>query len=128
MIIGFELKLNKLRSEVSTTNAKLNNLRTALFVQPLVELSLQELLSKELDQVIVELANILSEGSPNISGGSSSKDNNKDSLIEDLKKYGSIKSTLQGLDQQAYRLMSNRHITKTEATFGGTKTKECYMP
>jgi hypothetical protein len=101
------LKLNKLRSEISTTSANLNILRTASFAQPVVGLSLQKLLSKGLNEVdIVELADILFEGFPynNSSSSTSNKDTNKQTLIEDLKKYGSINSVLQELFQQANRL------------------------
>jgi predicted acetyltransferase len=105
--LGFELKLSELRSEISTTSANLNFLRTASFAQPLVGLSLQKLLSKGLNEVdIVELADILFEGFPdnNSSISTGNKDTNKQSLIVDLKKYGSINSVLQELVQQANRL------------------------
>ncbi len=104
--LGFELKLNRLRSEISTTSASLNILRTASFAQPLVGLSLQKLLLKGLNEVdIIELADILFEGFPdNSSSSTSNKDINKQSLKEDLKKYGSINSVLQELVQQANRL------------------------
>ena len=92
--LGFESKLDKLRSEIFTINASLNSSRAVLFAQPLVGLSLQWLLSKGLVEAnIVELADILFEGSPGNSTRSS-KDTNKESLIEDLKKYGNIKSTV----------------------------------
>ena len=62
--LGFESKLNKLRSDIVTVNANLNFSRIVLFAQPLVGPSLQRLLSKGLvEQDIVELANILFEGS-----------------------------------------------------------------
>ena len=101
--LGFELKLNKLRSDIATVNSNLNLSRIALFAQPLVGPSLQRLLSKGLvEQDIVELVNILFERS--ISNSDSSNNINKQSLIEDLKKYGSIISTIQELNQQVDKL------------------------
>jgi cell division protein FtsB len=44
--LGFELQLNKLRSEIAIVNINLNVLRTALLAQPLVAPSLQRLFSK----------------------------------------------------------------------------------
>ena len=100
--LGFELKLNKLRSDIATVNSNLNLSRIALLAQPLVGPSLQRLFSKGLvEQDIVELVNILFERS--ISNGGSNNIN-KQSLIEDLKKYGSIISTIQELNQQADKL------------------------
>src|SRR5215467_1160232 len=61
--LGFELKLDKLHSEISTTSDNLNILRAASFALPVVGLSLQKLHSKGLNEVdIVELADILFEG------------------------------------------------------------------
>ena len=57
--LGFELQLNKLRSEISTVNMYLNISRTALLAQPLVGPSLQRLFSKGIvEQDIIELANL----------------------------------------------------------------------
>ena len=101
--LGFELKLNKLRADIANVNLNLDHSRIALFVQPLVGPSLQRLLSKGLvEQDIVELVNILFEGS--ISNSGSSNNINKQSLIEDLKKYGSIISTIQELNHQVDKL------------------------
>ena len=67
--LGFELKLNKLRADIANVNLNLDHSRIALFVQPLVGPSLQRLLSKGLvEQDIVELVNILFEGSISNSG------------------------------------------------------------
>jgi hypothetical protein len=74
-----------------------------LFFQSLVGPSLQRLLSKGLvEQDIVELVNILFEGS--LSNSGSNINTNKQSLIEDLKKYGSIISTIQELNRQVDKL------------------------
>ncbi|MGA9841619.1 MAG: hypothetical protein WBQ25_04835 [Nitrososphaeraceae archaeon] len=61
-----------------------------LLAQPLVGPSLQRLFSKGLvEQDIVELANILF-GRSHSDGGSSNNIIDKQSLVEDLKKYGDI--------------------------------------
>jgi hypothetical protein len=101
--LGFELKLNKLRADIANVNLNLDHSRIALFFQPLVGPSLQRLLSKGLvEQDIVKLVNILFEGS--LSNSGSSINTNKQSLIEDLKKYGSIISTIQELNRQVDKL------------------------
>ena len=68
--LGFESKLNKLRSDIVTVNTNLNVSRIALLAQPLVGPSLQRLFSKGLvEQDIVELANILFGRSHGDGGG-----------------------------------------------------------
>jgi hypothetical protein len=57
--LGLELKINELRSEISTVSINLNASRTALLAQPLVASSLQRLFSKGVvEQDIVEFANL----------------------------------------------------------------------
>ena len=57
--LGFESKLDKLRSDIVTVNTNLNVSRIALLAQPLVGPSFQRLFSKGLvEQDIVDLANI----------------------------------------------------------------------
>ncbi len=102
--IGFELQLNKLRSEISTVNINLNVLRTALLAQPLVAPSLQRLFSKGVvEQDIVELANFLFEIFNVIDGGRSTNAD-KQSLMSGLQKYGGVKTIIQKLNQQADEL------------------------
>ena len=97
--LGFESKLDKLRSDIVTVNTNLNVSRIALLAQPLVGPSFQRLFSKGLvEQDIVDLANIFERSH----GGGSGTD--KQSLVEDLKKYGNIISTTQELNQQADKL------------------------
>jgi uncharacterized small protein (DUF1192 family) len=100
--LGLELKINELRSEISTVSINLNASRTALLAQPLVASSLQRLFSKGVvEQDIVEFANLL-DRSYNDSAHKSTMD--KQSLLTELQKYGSIKSTVQELNQQVARL------------------------
>jgi predicted nucleic acid-binding Zn-ribbon protein len=102
--LGFESKLDKLRSDIVTVNTNLNFSRKALLAQPLVGPSLQRLSSKGLvEQDIVELVNILFGRSHGDCAGGSS-DIYKQSLMEGLKKYGGIISTIQELNQQADKL------------------------
>src|SRR6187200_485679 len=83
----------------------LNVSRTALLAQPLVAPSLQRLFSKGVvEQDIIELANFLFERSHGDGGGGGSTNIDKQSLIDDLKKYAGIKSTIQELNQQEAKL------------------------
>lgn len=103
--LGLESKLDKLRSDIVIVNANLNVSRITLLAQPLVGPSLQRLFSKGLvEQDIVELVNILFGRFQDDGGGSSNNNINKQSLVEDLKKYGGINSTIQELNQQADKL------------------------
>ena len=103
--LGFDSKLKKLRSDIVTVNANLIVSRIALLAQPLVGPSLQSLFSKRLvEQDIVELVNILFGRSHGNGGGRSNNNIDKQSLVEDLKKYGNIVSTIQELNQQADKL------------------------
>jgi cell division protein FtsB len=111
--LGFELQLNKLRSEISTVNIYLNISRTALLAQPLVGPSLQRLFSKGIvEEDIIELANLLFEKSNSTAGDVDSGRTNidKQSLVSGLQKHGGdIKSTIQELNQQADKLKNQVH-------------------
>jgi predicted nucleic acid-binding Zn-ribbon protein len=114
--LGFESKLNKLRSEITTVSNNLTLLRTSTLAQPLVGPSLQRLFSKGLsEQDIVELANMLERSHSDSSNNdidddknkssSSSTGINKHSLITELQKYDGIKPTaIQELNQQVDKL------------------------
>jgi hypothetical protein len=112
--LGFELQLNKLRSDISTVNINLNFSRTALLAQPRVGPSLQRLFSKGVvEQDIVELANFLFERSNGINdgggdGGSNNNNNNNNSTNTGKQSRASsgIKSStiIQKLNQQVEEL------------------------
>jgi hypothetical protein len=93
--LGFELKLDRLRSEFSAVNKELNSSRTALLAQPLVGPAIQRLFYNGVsEQDIIDLSKLFeryrrSEG--NI---------DKQSLISELEKYGSIKSAIEQLNQK----------------------------
>jgi hypothetical protein len=97
--LGFELKLDKLRSEISTVNSELNSSRAALLAQPLVGPALQRLFYNGLrEQDIIDLSNLFERyrrSNGNI---------DKQSLIAKLEKYGSIESTIQQLTQKLEQL------------------------
>jgi transcriptional regulator with XRE-family HTH domain len=100
--LGLELKINELRSEISTVSINLNALRKGLLAQPLVASSLQRLFSKGVvEQDIVELANLFDRSS---NDGADKSNIDRQSLLTELQKYGSIKSTIQELTQQVDRL------------------------
>ena len=93
--LGFEPKLDTLRSEFSALNKGLNSSRTALLAQPLVGPVIQRLFYNGVsEQDIIDLSKLFeryrrSEG--NI---------DKQSLISELEKYGSIKSAIEQLNQK----------------------------
>ena len=97
--LGFELKLDKLRSEISTVNSELNSSRAALLAQPLVGPALQKLFYNGIrEQDIIDLSNLFERyrrSNGNI---------DKQSLIAKLEKYGSIESTIQQLTQKLEQL------------------------
>jgi hypothetical protein len=100
--LGFELQLNKLRSEIAIVNTNLNVSRTALLAQPLVGPSLQRLFSRGIvEQDIVELANLFERSNAvNDSGNRTKMD--IQSLMSGLQEHGGrIKSAIQELSDQA---------------------------
>jgi DNA repair exonuclease SbcCD ATPase subunit len=98
--LGFESKLDKLRSEFSAVNRELNSSRTALLAQPMVGPALQRLFENGVsEQDVIDLSNLLKRYHR-------SRGNNidKQSLISELEKYGSMESTIQQLNQTLNQL------------------------
>ena len=97
--LGFELKLDKLRSEISSVNRELNSSRAALLAQPLVGPALQRLFYNGIrEQDIIDLSNLFERyrrSNGNI---------DKQSLMAELEKYGDIESTMQQLSQKLDQL------------------------
>jgi hypothetical protein len=97
--LGFESKLGKLRSDVIYINQELAKLRSTLLTQPLVGPALQRLFENGIkEQDIVELASIFEKY-----GARDSRDNNlidKQTLFNELAKYGSVKAMIQALEQR----------------------------
>jgi hypothetical protein len=96
--LGFESKLEKLRSDVIYINGELATLRSKLLVQPLVGPVLQRLIENGVkEQDIIELASIFETY-----GGSRPGNNpiDKQTLITELAKYGSVKAMIQPLEQK----------------------------
>jgi cell division septum initiation protein DivIVA len=97
--LGFELKLDRLRSEFSALNKELNSSQTALLAQPLVGPAIQRLFYNGVsEQDIIYLSKLFerlrrSEG-----------DIDKQSLISELEKYGSIESAIEQLNQKIKEL------------------------
>jgi hypothetical protein len=97
--LGFELQLNKLRSEISTINMNLSVSRTALLAQPLVAPSLQRLFSKGVvEQDIIELANLFERSHRD--GDSSTNMDKLRNIIDELQRQK------QGLDEQNQKILS----------------------
>jgi hypothetical protein len=98
--LGFESKLAKLRSEFSAVNRELNSSRTALLAQPQVGPALQRLFENGVsEQDIIDLSNLLKRY--HRSGGNNI---DKQSLVSELEKYGSMESTIQQLNQTLNQL------------------------
>ena len=102
--LGFESKLDKLRSDAVYFNHELNSLRSTLRTQPLVGPALQRLSENGIkEQDIIELAIVFGIYSSSHSDSGRGGGNNpidKQTLISELAKYGSVKAMMQALDQR----------------------------
>jgi predicted nucleic acid-binding Zn-ribbon protein len=96
--LGFESKLDKLRSDFVNINDELAISRSKSLVQPLVGPALQTLFENGIkEQDIIELVRIFE------TCGGNRPDNNpidKQTLITELAKYGSFKAMIQPLEQK----------------------------
>ncbi|MDQ3970891.1 MAG: hypothetical protein M3227_04300 [Thermoproteota archaeon] len=100
--LGFESKLDKLRSDALYFNQELAGLRSTLLKQPLVGAALQRLFENGIrEQDIIELAIIFGmyASSSHVDRGSNNPID-KQTLITELNKYGSVKAMMQALDQR----------------------------
>jgi hypothetical protein len=104
--LGFELKLDKLRSEFSTVSRELNSSRAALLSLPLVGPALQRLFYNGVgEQDIIDLSNLFERYRQDNNDRSSSNNNiDKQFLINQLQKYGSIESTIHQLNHKINKL------------------------
>jgi predicted nucleic acid-binding Zn-ribbon protein len=103
--LGFESKLDKLRSDAVYYNQEIDSLRSTLLTQPLVGPALQRLFENGIkEQDIIELAIVFGMYSSSHSGGrGGGRSNNpidKQTLITELAKYGSVKAMMQALKQR----------------------------
>ena len=104
--LGFESKLDKLRSDAVYFNQEIDSLRSTLTTQPLVGPALQRLFENGIkEQDIIELAKIFgmytsSSHSDSGRGGGSNNPITKQTLINELAKYGSVKAMIQALEQR----------------------------
>jgi predicted nucleic acid-binding Zn-ribbon protein len=103
--LGFESKLDRLRSDAVYFNQEIDSLRSTLRTQPLVGPALQRLFENGIkEQDIIELAIIFGMYSSSHSGsgrgGGGNNPINKQTLISELNKYGSVKAMMQALDQR----------------------------
>jgi phage shock protein A len=103
--LGFESKLDKLRSDIVNINNELGISRSKLLVQPFIGPALQTLFANGIkEQDIIELANIFETY-----GGSGLSNNpiDKQTFITELAKYGSIKAMTQALEDK-YNELKNK--------------------
>jgi hypothetical protein len=100
--LGFESKLDKLRSDAVYFNQELARLRSTLLKQPLVGAALQRLFENGIkEQDIIELAIIFGMYASGSHGGQGSNNPiDKETLITELAKYGSVKEMMQALEQR----------------------------
>jgi hypothetical protein len=104
--LGFESKLDKLRSDAVYFNQEIDRLRSTLTTQPLVGPALQRLFENGIkEQDIIELAIIFGmyTSSSRSDSGRGRDGNNpidKQTLISELDKYGSVKAMMQALEQR----------------------------
>ena len=97
--LGFESKLDKLRSDFVNINDELAISRSKLLVQPLVGPALQRLFENGIkERDIVELASISEKYGARGSRGNSPID--KQTLINELARYGSVKAMIQAFEQR----------------------------
>ena len=102
--LGFESKLDKLRSDIVNINDELAISRSKLLVQPLVGSALQTLFENGIkEQDIIELARIFEMYSGTRRGNNPI---DKQSLITELAKYGSFKAMIQPLEQKYNELQN----------------------
>jgi predicted nucleic acid-binding Zn-ribbon protein len=127
--LGFESKLDKLRSDIVNINDELAISRSKLLVQPLVGHALQRLFENGIkEQDIIELASIFETYGGSSSSSSSSRAINpidKQSLITELAKYGSIKAMIQPLEQK-YNELKNE-VASLEAKKNELKNRNDRM-
>jgi len=101
--VGFELKLNQLRSEIIRVTNNINISRATWQLQPLTGPSLERLFAKGiLEQDIVEIADLFERSSDQSTGGDNIID--RQTLMSDIRKYRSLKLAVQELSQDMERL------------------------
>ena len=101
--LGFESILDKLRSDAVYFNQELDSLRSRLSTQPLVGPALQRLFENGIkEQDIIELAIVFGLYSSSDSGGGRGGNNpiDKQTLINELAKYGSVIAMIHALEQR----------------------------
>jgi outer membrane murein-binding lipoprotein Lpp len=118
--LGFESKVDNLRAEVNRLAQEENRLRSQLLILPLVAPSLTRLLQVGVsEQNIVDIAELLkSNGSRNSSGRISENYGvtiqEIQSLIAELREFGSIKSTITQLTQKVEKLRNQVNSLRFE--------------
>ena len=101
--LGFESKVQNLKAELNMLTQEKNRLHEELLVQPLVGPMLVKLIQIGVnEQDVINVAYIIQRHSEGGIGSGSSIDVR--SLIAELQKYGSIKSTTEQLNQEADKL------------------------
>jgi hypothetical protein len=104
--LGFESKLDRLRSDAVYFNQEIDSLRSTLRTQPLVGPALQRLFENGIkEQDIIELAIVFgmyssSQSGSGHGGGGGNNPIDKQTLISELNKYGSVKAMMQTLEQR----------------------------
>ena len=118
--LGFESKVDNLRAEVNRLAQEENRLRSQLLILPLVAPSLTRLLQVGVsEQNIVDIAELLKSNGSRNSSGRISENNGVtiqeiQSLIAELREFGSIKSTITQLTQKVEKLRNQVNSLRFE--------------
>jgi len=111
--LGFESKVQNLKTEVNTLTQEKKRLHEELLVHPLVGPMLVKLIHIGVnEQDVINVAYIIQRHTEGGSSGGSSIDLR--SLIAELQKYGSIKSATEQLSQEADKLRNEISSLKAQ--------------
>jgi predicted transcriptional regulator len=116
--LGLESKINMLRGEVDRLSQEENSLRAQLLILPLVAPSLTRLRREGVsEQDIIDIAELLKCNGGRDNSGTGVTTQEMRSLIAELRRYGSIKSTISHLNQNIEKLknqVNNLRIEKKD--------------
>jgi regulator of replication initiation timing len=111
-LLGFASKVEELSSEITRLTQQLNGLRVQLSVHPLVGPALLRLVQNGLnEEQIIAIADLIKN---DFSSRRDPSTRTGQSLIDDVRQYGSIKSTLYYLGEQADKLKKEISSLQTE--------------
>jgi prefoldin subunit 5 len=103
--LGFESKIDSLKNDVKKLRDEENRLRKELFTLPLVGSALLRLIQSGVkEQDIIDIAELLKADGGGIGTSFITTEKDRQLLVDELHKYGGIKSTIKQLSQQVEEL------------------------